>query len=165
MSKPLNKFKCILHAMLLLCTSSVAYSGQPKPFFYNSMDELEATFSGEYFLLSVWSIECAPCLKELKVLSRLKKQYPDFNLVLLSADGPDLVDDAEKFLDDLNLSSITSWIYGTDRSENLRYAIDPRWYGEMPRSYFYDKEGQRTSTSGLLSEDVLLKWIASTSNE
>ncbi|MGK0441742.1 MAG: thiol-disulfide isomerase/thioredoxin [Pseudohongiellaceae bacterium] len=143
----------------------MANAEQPKSFFHNSMNELESTFAGEPFLLSVWSIECAPCLKELKVFSKFKKIYPDFNLVLLSADGPDLIDEAGRVLEQFNLVGTSSWVYGTDRSEQLRYSIDPTWYGEMPRSYFYDRGGQRKSRSGLLSEAALIKWITSTLNE
>ncbi len=162
MLPPLNSIKVFLRAILFLCAIGVAHADQPKLFLHSSLDELEMTYAGEPFLLSVWSIECGPCFKELEVLGKLREEYPAFNLILLSADSADVMEEVEGFLTEFNLSEENSWVYGSNRSEQLRYVIDPAWYGEMPRSYFYDKDGKRTSVSGLLSEGVLRRWIAST---
>lgn len=162
MLHPLIRFSVFLGAITFFCSVNVAQADQPKPFFHNSLDELEMTYAGKPFLLSVWSIECGPCFKELDVLSKLKEEYPGFNLILLSADSVGVMGEVEQFLTEYNLSEVNSWMYGSNRTEQLRYAIDPAWYGEMPRSYFYDKDGKRKAVSGLLSEDVLRRWIAST---
>jgi len=44
--------------------------------------------------------------------------------------------------------------FGLQDDENatkLRFEIDPGWHGEMPRSYFYARDGQRKAVSGGLS--------------
>ena len=43
--------------------------------------------------------------------------------------------------------------------EKLRYVIDQDWYGELPRSYYYDADHQRSSHSGTLSQQQLSAWL------
>jgi hypothetical protein len=33
------------------------------------------------------------------------------------------------------------------------FEIDPKWYGELPRTYFLDAAHQRTGVSGVLSKE------------
>lgn len=136
-------------------------AGQPKPFLFDSLQEIENTYNGKPFLLSIWSLSCAPCVSELHMLSDIKKEHPELNLVLLSSDSPELASEAQQFLTRFELETMSSWIYGTNEPEKLRYAIDPRWYGEMPRSYFYDRNGKRLAVSGVVPEEKLRSWIAS----
>ena len=44
--------------------------------------------------------------------------------------------------------------------ERLRYSIDPDWFGELPRNYFYDANSSRIGFSGKLTEDILLEWLS-----
>jgi hypothetical protein len=37
--------------------------------------------------------------------------------------------------------------------------IDPHWYGEIPRTYFFDKAHSRVGISGLITEKEYLKMI------
>jgi hypothetical protein len=59
-------------------------------------------FTGKPFVVSLWSIDCAPCRLNLDMLGQMKK-------------------------------------------------ADPGWYGELPRSYFYDAEHNMMSHSGILT--------------
>ena len=145
--------------LILSCMFASAYADIPKPFFSDSLRELETTYKDKPFLLSIWSLSCAPCVDELKTLGRLKKIHPDLNLVLLSADNPELANEAHQFLTKVELQDVNSWIYGSNQPERLRYAIDKNWYGEMPRSYFYSKDGKRQSVSGVIKEQILKNWI------
>ncbi len=132
-----------------------------KPFYHDSLKGIEKSYQGKPFLLSVWSQECAPCMKELKAFGELKAEHPDFNLVLISTDAIEHTSQIVKLLSDFNLTGkADSWIYATDRTEQLRYSIDQNWYGEMPRSYFYDNQGNRQATSGLLSKKILDEWVS-----
>ena len=47
-----------------------------------------------------------------------------------------------------------------DRFAKLRYGIDPSWFGELPRSYFYDAAHNRLPHSGALNEDHIEAWLA-----
>lgn len=149
--------------LLFACVhTAVLNAAEPKPFYSESLRQIEQSYKGQPFLLSVWSRECTPCMKELEALGELKSEYPDFNLVLVSTDSGsiDALKEADAFLSEFGLSDTAdSWVYASDRPEKLRYSIDKNWYGEMPRSYFYDEQGRRQAASGLLSESLLRAWI------
>ena len=147
---------------LFYCLS--AQAEPPKPFYADSLKKIEANYRGQPFLLSIWSVNCPPCQKELALLSKLKKEQPEFNLVLISTDAFEPVESVERFLRSFSLSDVDSWVYGITEQERLRYSIDKEWYGEMPRSYFYDDQGGRRAISGLLSEDLLRNWVLGNSN-
>ncbi|MFT5164280.1 MAG: hypothetical protein ACI9FJ_002881, partial [Alteromonadaceae bacterium] len=57
------------------------------------------------------------------------------------------------------LSGLTHLHFIHGRGAQGRYAIDPSWYGELPRSYFYDAAGGRTAKSGLVNNETLKKWL------
>ena len=59
------------------------------------------------------------------------------------------------------LGSAETWNFGDAGVDRLRHAIDPRWYGEMPRSYLYDASGRRIGISGALTPDLLQDWLVS----
>lgn len=162
----LNPFASVKKAFFLLFASSAllistgAQALEPKPFDQNSLQTIEKAYDGQPFLLSVWSMECLPCHKELKLLGELANEYPDFNLVLISTDGLEQAEATDAFLSSFQLSNVDSWIYASEDQDRLRYSIDKNWYGEMPRSYFYDHQGQRQAASGLLSEQILRNWMS-----
>ncbi len=38
--------------------------------------------------------------------------------------------------------------------------IDGRWYGEVPRTYFYDRKHQREVKTGLINKKFFEDWLA-----
>jgi thiol-disulfide isomerase/thioredoxin len=152
---------CVSGSRLMAAAPAVANEALvSKPFYHDSLKKVEASYFGEAFLLSVWSQECGPCMKELAILAGLKDEYPKLNLVLISTDSIDNTGDNDTLLAELGHSNtVDSWIYASDQPERLRYSIDKNWFGEMPRSYFYDDQGARRAVSGLLSEATLRSWI------
>jgi hypothetical protein len=44
--------------------------------------------------------------------------------------------------------------------EKLRFEIDRRWYGEIPRTHFYDRAHQREIKTGLINQQFVEDWIA-----
>jgi hypothetical protein len=65
----------------------------------------------------------------------------------------------QMLLEDYGLQDLPSWQFSADIPEALRYHIDPDWYGELPRSYFYNAAHERRSHSGQLSRAVLAQWL------
>ena len=43
--------------------------------------------------------------------------------------------------------------------ERLRFAIDPRWHGELPRTYLYDRAHVVQAVSGVIPPEQLTKWV------
>ncbi|MFU8790212.1 MAG: hypothetical protein ACNA7G_14370 [Methylobacter sp.] len=50
------------------------------------------------------------------------------------------------------LSGIENWVYANENTQKLQFEIDPGWYGELPRTYFFDSSHQCTGVSGTLSK-------------
>jgi hypothetical protein len=104
-------------------------------------------------VVSLWSVDCAPCRVELDMLGQMKKADPDFPLVVISTDSIEMREDAADILDEYQLAGETTWMFADSFVERLRFSIDPGWYGELPRSYFYDAEHNMMAHSGILTEE------------
>jgi len=131
-----------------------------QPFTSESLEEITAARSGQPFLLVLWSIDCPPCLKELKHIGQLYSQFTPGSLVLVSTDGADYAEEAQQVLKQSGLANAESWLFSDNFPERLRYRIDPNWYGELPRAYFYDASHERIGKSGALSLELLKQFIA-----
>lgn len=131
-----------------------------KFFQMNSLKAIEEKYEYNDFILVLWSLECPPCYKELKLLSRWWKNNPNLKLVLVSTDSPDQIDAVKNFLDENRLIDGDNWAFSNASTMKLRYSIDPQWYGELPRSYFYQANKPRQAVSGILTEQHLKQWAA-----
>jgi hypothetical protein len=126
----------------------------------DSLDQIEKQYSGEPFILVMWEINCFPCHEELETLGMLKKLHPDMNLVLVGTDNINKQEDIDVILSKHGLTEVDSWLFADPNIERLRYSIDPEWFGELPRNYFYDADSSRIGISGKLTEDILLEWLS-----
>lgn len=129
------------------------------PFDAGTFDSILQEYEGRPFVLALWSVTCPPCMVELEMLGRLLESYPDLPLVLVSTDAMDRRADAEDFLLDYGLSDIRSWMFADAYTERLRHTIDPRWYGELPRSYHFDPAHRREAHSGILTQEQITEWL------
>lgn len=130
-----------------------------KPFESDSLSKVEQTREGEAFVVVLWSIDCPPCIKELKLLSKFKTSGLLTRFILVSTDGEEYRDELERLIYAEQLSGYEHWLFNDALPERLRYKIDPLWYGELPRSYFYDEHGERIPHSGVLTEEILQAWL------
>lgn len=130
-----------------------------KPFAADSFAEIKEVFSGSEFLVGLWSMTCAPCLAELKLMAELLEDQPDLPFVLISTDPITERDEAFELLRDYGLAERDSWMFADNFTERLRYSIDPGWYGELPRSYFFDDDHRMHSHSGTLTRELLQSWF------
>lgn len=65
----------------------------------------------------------------------------------------------QKTLSPLGLAGVDSWVFDDPIPERLRHAIDPSWYGELPRTYLYDARHQREAIVGVVGEQRLRAWL------
>ena len=147
----------VLLPVLLACALPAANPGL-RPFAAGSFPGLVAARADRPFLLVLWSVTCVPCRQEFEMLADLRKSNPGMPLVLVSTD--DVADEAvaTRILEKYGLEREESWIFAGD-AQRLRYEIDPAWYGEMPRAYFYDASHQREAVSGSLDRARVEAWI------
>lgn len=145
----------------LLAIAGVASATEGvRPFVLGSMAQIQEEHAGKPFVLFLWSLTCTYCPTELKMLGEFKQQHPDLNLVLIAADTPDDEPEIVSHLADYGLNKTERWVFAEDMPERLRFEIDRRWYGEVPRTYFYDQTHERLVKTGLVGEAFVKEWFA-----
>jgi thiol-disulfide isomerase/thioredoxin len=145
--------------LLTLCLAAPAWAEQ-RSFVPGSLSDIERNRAKETFILVLWELSCPPCHEEMAMLGRLRQDYPDMNLVLVGTDSMQMQQDVATVLDRHGLTGVESWLFDDDNIERLRFSIDPEWYGELPRNYFYDAAGERTGVSGKLNENRVRDWLS-----
>ena len=148
-------------ALALACGASPAGARELKAFEPQSVDRIAAGHKGKPFVVLVWSMDCEFCQASLDVLAKARAANPGLDIVTITTDP--LSDAALSRMVVKRLGSLAmmddAWSFGELASERLRYAIDPRWRGEKPRSYWYNAQGQRIAYSGMITPEVLSqKW-------
>jgi thiol-disulfide isomerase/thioredoxin len=131
-----------------------------RPFTSGSLEQVLASRPNKPFILVLWSLDCQYCPTELKMLSELEKSHPGLDVVLIATDTiddmPQLADRAANY----GTAKFEQWVFAEDMPERLRQEIDGRWYGEVPRTYFYDQKHQRTVKMGLINKSLVEEWLA-----
>lgn len=129
------------------------------PFDVGDLAKIERRHGGEPFLVVLWSLDCPPCRGELALLGDFRLRHPELELVLISTDPPETAAAAAEVLAGHGLANAESYGFAARNAERLRHAIDPEWFGELPRTYFYAADGTRHGVSGALSEEMLREWL------
>ena len=132
-----------------------------RSFVPGSAATLAEQWRNDRFLLVLWSVDCAPCLKEFEQFQALRRQGRDLPLVLVATDGLAERERVSEVLARFGLQDVENWVFADENAARLRFEIDPAWYGEMPRSYFYGANGQRKAVSGGLSAPQITAWLDS----
>jgi len=153
-----RKFRLLMIAMLSITFSGAVFADH-QPFTTDSLRQIEQQYAGEPFLLVIWEINCFPCREELELLGKLKQLHPEMNLSLLATDDISRITEIAIILKDNQLDQVDSWIFADPNIERLRYSIDPEWFGELPRNYFYDADSSRFGVSGRITEEVMNEWL------
>ena len=159
------RFSKLLTGLIMTLSLASRYSnaevGNFLPFKADTFAAIKEEFAGKPFMVSLWSVDCAPCRIELDMLGELKASQPDFPLVIISTDQIEEREESLYVLEDYGLENLATWMFADSFVERLRYSIDPAWYGELPRSYFYDADHQAEAHSGVLTQEMLDTFAAS----
>jgi thiol-disulfide isomerase/thioredoxin len=145
--------------LAILLVANLANAGT-RSFVPGSYEELKKAHEGKPFVLMVWSTDCLSCVRELDVLPTLLKRHPSMRLVMVSTDEIGNRARVETMLAKHGLADVESWIFADANTRRLRYEIDSSWYGELPRSYFYDASHDRVPLSGVITEEHVDSWLA-----
>lgn len=136
--------------LLVFASVSMAETNTIRPFDSGSYQQMLAEKTNQGFMLVVWSLDCPTCIKDMELLSQIHKNRPELKIVMLSTDEPSATADVQQLLEKYQLAGLENWIFASDNSQKLRYEIDPSWYGEQPRTYFFSATHQREGVSGAL---------------
>jgi len=154
------------YVMGLLCfaafsTASSAVFAAPeiKPFVRGSFQQIVSAKQGKPFIVSFWSVTCGYCMAELAMLDGLSRKYPELDLVMISTDSPEEEESVSAILMKYSLGKTDAWVFADGYTERLRFEIDRKWQGELPRTYFFGKNGETLSVSGKLEQKEVERWV------
>jgi thiol-disulfide isomerase/thioredoxin len=96
-------------------------------------------------LVNFWATWCVPCREEFPDLVKLRALYAaeqiDFALVSLD-DVSDIETAVPDFLSESGAAALPAYLlHAEDDSAALNY-VDPKWAGELPATFLYDRTGQ-----------------------
>lgn len=151
--------RALASVLLLAASAGTAFASEGvRPFVAGSYAQILAERQGRPFIVALWSAECTHCPAELKTLARLKRSHPTLDIVLVATD--DIADAARTraLAEQFGHARAPQWIFA-DLPERLRFEIDRRWYGELPRTLFFDREHKVEAVSGLVPEERLQRWV------
>lgn len=150
----------ILPLLLALQPQAAHAESGVQPFLPDSLQKIEQAHRGEAFVLVLWSLDCVYCKASLKYLSgeARRRKLKLVTLATDSAEDPQVAATLRQRLPQPALRR-EAWAFGDAPPEQLRYAVDPGWYGELPRSYWYDAGGKRTAYSGVIDAAVLARHL------
>lgn len=155
------KTRRALLCLALACLApAVPAAGPPRPFDATTPGELARYYAGRAYVLAFWSLECGHCQAELAGFARLLRTNPDLPLELVAADPPEAAAAVAERLAALGLDPGRHWHFADSVQERVRFAVDRRWRGELPRTYLFDAEHRPRAISGALGEDELRAWLA-----
>ena len=150
-----------LFLLLLLTFSTTSSSVEDvHSFIPGSMEKILSAREGKPFILVFWNLDCQYCPTELKMLSKLKLKYTDRLDVVLVA--TDTLDDAPQIISRAKSYGIhlaEQWVFANSVPERLRFEVDKRWYGEVPRTHFYDLEHKRIVKTGVVDKKFVESWL------
>jgi thiol-disulfide isomerase/thioredoxin len=151
--------RALLLLLLAALCSATSAEESPRPFRSGSYREILDGHQGKPFVIAFWSLSCTHCPAELKLLGRLRHEHPKLDIVLVSTDSPADARPSADFVARQGLAGSEQWIFDDAMPERLRHEIDRRWFGELPRTHFFDRMHQREAVSGTLDETKLLRWL------
>ncbi len=135
-----------------------------RPFVAGSYKQILSQNANQPFVLTLWSITCPSCLKDMALINELHKAHPKLKIILLTTDDLSAGEQVSNILSKSDLASLENWVYADENTQKLQYEIDPKWYGELPRTYFFDASHQRTGISGVISKQDYEAQLASILN-
>jgi thiol-disulfide isomerase/thioredoxin len=145
--------------LFFLFFSHLSFAYDFMPFDMNTRQVIEKRYIDQPLIISFWSIDCPYCIDDLKKLGKALSKNTNVKLITVCVDGKESAKKAERILSQANLPKHEQYQYAEVDEDRLRYNIDPAWYGELPRTYFYDAAHQVTPLSGKISNSFLDKWF------
>lgn len=130
----------------------------PQPFVAGSYARLLEAHGDRPFVLSFWSIDCPPCHRELALWGAHRRSEAGLPLVLVSTDAASDAVEIEATLARHGLEPAESWVFAAPAPQ-LRYEIDRRWHGELPRTYLVRNGEVLEAVTGIVDEARIQRWM------
>lgn len=148
--------------LLLLIASSVCI-GSARASAEDKIQALEpggfgrivAAVKGKPLVVMLWSLSCDYCEPTFDALADAKRNKR-LEVVTIATDRADDHEAAQMIWKKLSRHGLAanSWAFGTAPAERLRYDIDAKWRGEMPRTYWVRSDGKIRAYSGVITPEI-----------
>ena len=139
-------YRFLLFSLILFATFTATVRGAEttvRTFTPNSYSQLLNENDEKEFTLMFWSVECSPCLKELKHVSE-NKMYLSQKFIFVSIDNNQSPDQISMMIKKLKLTKQQHWVFQAGKEKEIIDSVDENWYGEVPRNYYFDEDHNRT---------------------
>lgn len=125
-----------------------------------SFKQIVAERQGKPFVILVWSLDCAYCAPSFEALADMKTKH-GLEVVTVATDPATDAEAVRLISKRLSAYRLTdnAWAFGAYPEEQLRHAIDPKWRGELPRAYWFRRDGTVTAHSGLVTKEAASRHI------
>lgn len=133
----------VLTAFALSLAAQQGSAPKLTPLTLDGYNKLIVSHKGRVILVDFWATYCVPCRTELPELTQLaaKLRPRGLDLIVVSADEPEQEAQASKFIAGKAPSPL--YIKSTDDNDKFAAAIYPRWQGELPANFIYDRTGRK----------------------
>lgn len=136
-------------AIAAACGSAIA-TAQPqqafKPIDEATYPRMISGYKGKVLLVDFWATWCVPCRAELPLLVKLQAKWKakGLEIVTVSADEPETVAAAAKFLKDTGAANLPAYIKRPKDDDKFISMLDAKWQGALPALFLYDKTGRKS---------------------
>jgi thiol-disulfide isomerase/thioredoxin len=149
----------LLGLMLAPTMSSSAPVDDLHAFVRGSWAQLREAHAGQPLVVHFWGVTCGPCRAEMPEWGQFLKQHPNLPLVMIDADlVPNDATSVKSMLVKSGLGTAENWMFEDDFVERLRYEIDPRWQGDIPRTLLIARNGATTTIDGVADFAKVAAW-------
>jgi thiol-disulfide isomerase/thioredoxin len=158
----MNKYVTLATLALSVAAASAAGAAddQLHPFLRGSWKQIRDAHAGEPIVVHFWGLTCGPCRVEMPQLGRFLAERGDLKLVMIDADFvPNDPHDVAVTLAETGLARVENWIFADNFTERLRYEIDPRWQGDIPRTLLIAGDGSMSTIEGVADIARIRAWL------
>lgn len=111
------------------------------------------------YIITFWSETCAFCMEELALFGSVLKAYPDVNVVSITTDPFLNKKTITRILNSKNLQQAKKWVFSDHYAEKLYFDVDKRWRGELPLTFFVDRNHKMLKHMGTINKQKLIEWF------
>lgn len=154
--------KIIMLATLIMFSmnSVLAKETTIKPFIKGSFEQIQQENKGKPYIIAFWSETCAYCMKELALFGKLSKKHPAIEIVSVTTDPFLSEETINRILSSKNVLHAQKWVFADNYATRLYSDVDEKWRGELPLTYFFDRNNTMLKHMGTINKQELTTWFA-----
>lgn len=134
--------------LLLLAATAHAAPAVVTPADAATLKRVIASHKGRVVMVNFWATWCIPCLEEFPALVKFARSHKGNGLdfIAVNGDSPrDMTKKVSPFLTRQKYQGRAFYIRTTDQDGFIN-AFDPKWQGEFPRTFIYNRQGKLVKT-------------------